>query len=121
LDESYTLKKGRGTTIDHLYIQSIPIPPIKTDERICIITGINISMQKDDSFMLSHTGLKYYYNTDRKVYNELILKYCPVEFKHSHIKKQIEKTAHAIRCRKTNQETKQKRIYPENQYRLFAL
>ena len=36
------------------------------NRRFCLITGLNISMQKSNSFLLSHAGLKYYYKTDKK-------------------------------------------------------
>lgn len=110
----------KGTQIDTLYIKSNHTP-LSTKNKYCKITGVNISMQKDCSEMLSHTGLKYYFNTDRKIFKELINKYCPDEWKQSDHKTQIEKTAHAIRCKKTNIENKQKRLYPENQYRLFDI
>ncbi len=71
--------------------------------------------------MLSHTGLKYYYQTDRKIFKELIRKYCPPEYSSSDIKTTIEKTAYAIRCKKSNSEFKQKRLYPRNQYLLFTV
>lgn len=114
-------KQGVGAQIDHLYIPSIRTPQHEPNQKVCIITGINISMQKDESLMLSHTGLKHYFKTDKKVFNELIRRYCPAEFIQSEYVLLIEKTAHAIRCKKTNREIKQKRMYPDNQFRLFAI
>ncbi len=63
--------------------------------------------------MLSHTGLKHYFKTDKKVFNELIRRYCPAEYIQSEYVLLIEKTAHAIRCKKTNREVKQKKLYPK--------
>ena len=44
------------------------------NRRFCQVTGLNISMQKE-STMLSHTGLKYYYKTDRKIFDEVKRKF----------------------------------------------
>jgi len=38
-------------------------------KRFCLVTGLNISMQKSDSILLSHTGLRYYLKTDIKINN----------------------------------------------------
>ena len=52
------------------------IPQLK--HIVCPVTGINISMQKGSSFLLSHTGLKYLYNTARKLYEAIKTQISPV-------------------------------------------
>ena len=44
------------------------------NRRFCLLTGLNISMQKRDSFLLSHTGLKYYYKTDKGLEVDFLLR-----------------------------------------------
>ena len=111
----------KGTQIDTLYIRSILIPLTNKNQKICAITGINISMQKDDSFLLSHTGLKYYYKTDKKIFNEVKRKYLSDEWVNSDFQIQIREIAHNIRNKFNNLKLKQRRLYPENQQILFNL
>jgi len=40
-------------------------------KRVCKVNGINIEMQKEKSGLLSHTGLKYYYQTDQKIFEQI--------------------------------------------------
>ncbi len=91
------------------------------NRRICSITGLNISMQKNDSVLLSHTGLNYYYKTDRKVFNELKRKYLSDRWRHQKYKVQIKEIAHNIRNTMSNQRRKQKKLYPDYQPALFQL
>ena len=84
----------------------------------CLVTGLNISMQKD-SLLLSHTGIKYYKKTDAKVYNEIKRKYLSAKWVDADIETQIKELAHNIRNTYNNRNIKQNRIYPENQYKMF--
>ena len=83
---------SRGASFDPLIILSIHAPqtenntsivcnnlenfqPLKMNSIVsknilCQVTKINISMQKNDSILLSHTGLKHYYKTDKKILNK---------------------------------------------------
>ena len=109
-----------GAKFDTLYIRSILTPPqLKND--VCRVTGINIEMQKEDSFLLSHSGLKYYYNTNRKLYNSIKRKYLSDKWQKTDFKTEIKEIAHNIRNTISNQRIKQKRIYPVNQLRLFNI
>lgn len=111
----------KGTNIDRLYILSKLAPLHDQKTNICIVTGLNIEMQKEDSFLLSHTGLKYYYQTDKKVFNEVKRKYLSDKWINADYKTQIKEIAHNIRNRNNNLKLKQKRIYPKDQFRLFEL
>jgi hypothetical protein len=72
------------------------------NRRFCLITGLNISMQKSNSFLLSHAGLKYYYKTDKKVFNEVKRKYLSHKWIDANDKIQIKEIAHNIRNKYNN-------------------
>ena len=86
----------------------------------CLVTGLNISMQKD-SLLLSHTGIKYYKKTDAKVYNEIKRKYLSTKWVDADIEIQIKELAHSIRNTYNNTKVKQDKLYSLNQYNLFDL
>lgn len=116
---------SRGVQTDSLYIGSIPTPPsmeIRAEnERICKITGLNISMQKDYSLMLSHTGLKYYFDTDKKIFEQVKRKYLPEQYFKDNTNAQIKRIAHNIRNTMSNKNIRKKKRIKElqNQYPLF--
>lgn len=129
---------SRGASFDPLIILSIHAPLsndndlklnesdtskkgiIKTNNILCEVTKFNISMQKNDSVLLSHTGLKYYYKTDRKVFEQIKRQYLSKQWINSDIEKQIKEIAHNIRNTKSNQKTKQIRIYQPQQVNLLS-
>jgi len=85
----------------------------------CIITGLDISMQKDGSFLLSHSGLKHYYTNNRELFNEVKNKYLSVKWFNASIETQIKEIAHNIRNTTNNQKIKQKRIYKPSQLNIL--
>lgn len=91
---------------------------IDNNRRFCLVTGLNISMQKSDSILLSHTGLKYYYKTNKKIYEEVKYKYLSTKWIDSNYKTQIKEIAHNIRNTHSNYKTKQQRIYQPQQLQL---
>lgn len=95
----------------------------KQDENrcFCSVTKLNISMQKSDSILLSHTGLRYYLKTDTKVFNEIKRKYLSDKWTMSDVETQIKEIAHNIRNTNYNTTNKQKRIYPTEQLQLFNI
>ena len=114
---------GRGASFDPLIILSIPAPLqniIQSKNILCQVTKINISMQKNDSILLSHTGLKYYFKTDRKIFEQIKRQYLSKQWIKSDIDKQIKEIAHNIRNAKSNQKTKQIRIYQPQQTNLLS-
>lgn len=86
---------------------------------ICKVTGINIEMQKNDSFLLSHTGLKYYYKTDRNIFEQIKRRYLSKKWLTADSETQIKEIAHNIRNAKSNRYIKQKRIYKPQQINLL--
>ncbi len=87
---------------------------------LCQVTKINISMQKNDSILLSHTGLKYYYKNDKKVFEQIKRRYLSNRWSSSDFETQIKEIAHNIRNAKSNQGIKQERIYRPKQVNLLS-
>ncbi|MBE7641053.1 hypothetical protein GUB10_11975 [Salegentibacter sp. BLCTC] len=104
-------------------LKTVVSTSIKSDpnRQFCKVTGLNISMQKKDSFLLSHTGLKYYYKTDKKVFNEVKRKQLSRLWKNADHKTQIIEIAHNIRNSYNNQKLKQERLYNPSQKTLFEI
>jgi len=92
----------------------------KPPKGICRVTGLPIFMQKD-SETLSHTGLYYYYKTDRKIFDEVKRRYLSKKWVKADHKTQIKQIAKNIRHTKTNRERKQEKLYPPGQPLLFDL
>lgn len=88
--------------------------------RKCLVTGLNISMQKQ-SILLSHTGLKYYKATDKKIFEQIKRKHLTTNWIYADAETQIKEIAHNIRdCHRT-QKAKQQRLYQPSQQRLFEI
>ncbi|TLP80927.1 hypothetical protein [Maribacter sp. ACAM166] len=105
----------------HILLKTVVSTSTETDKnrRICLVTGLNISMQKTDSILLSHTGLNYYYKTDKKKYKEIRARYLSRLWNNADHKTQIKEIAHNIRNAHSNGRIKQTALYSENQQRLF--
>jgi hypothetical protein len=87
--------------------------------RYCTVTNIDISMQKIESIFLSYSGLRYYYNNDKKTFEQLKTKYLSRLWLNSDIEIQIKELAHNIRNQSSNQRIKQYRIYKPMQQNLL--
>jgi hypothetical protein len=111
---------NRGASFDTLIIKSNHTPQQINKDKICIVTGVNISMQKDNSLLLSHTGLKYYYKTDKKIFEQIKRRYLSKRWLTSNIETQIKEIAHNIRNAKSNQKIKQVKIYHLKQFNLLS-
>jgi len=111
------------TQINPLHIRLktvVSTPPIADkNRRCCLVTGLNISMQRNDSNLLSHTGLKYYLKTDKKIYNELKRKHLSSNWYNSDNETQIKELAHNIRNKYNNDKIKRSRLYNTNQMQLI--
>ncbi|MEH6769453.1 hypothetical protein [Maribacter arcticus] len=119
------LLNSNTTQINPLYIglKTVVSTPTETDKnrRICLVTGLNISMQKTDSILLSHTGIRYYLKTDLKVYNEIKRKYLSTKWNDAEKETQIKELAHNIRNINSNRNIKQNKLYTPKQYQLFDM
>ncbi len=91
------------------------------DNRKCLITGIDISMQKEHSFLLSHTGLKHLYKTNRSLYEDIKKKHLSEHWVDVDLDIEIREIAHNIRDTIRCQRTKQERLYPKHQLHLFNI
>ena len=111
------------TQIDPLIILSkhvVSHNQITSKNTLCKVTGFNISMQKDNSILLSHTGLKYYYKTDRKIFEQLKRKYLSKQWSGANFETQIKEIAHNIRNTKSNQTIKQNKTYHTQQINMLS-
>ena len=121
-----------GKKIDFLNSKTIQIDPLTimskrivfndendTEKHLCKVTGFNISMQKEDSIFLSHTGLKYYYNTDKRIFEQIKRRYLSKIWFKSNFEIQIKEIAHNIRNTNSNLRIKQKRIYQPQQINIL--
>ncbi len=111
---------NRGASFDTLNIKSIHAPQQLNKDNICIITGVNISMQKDNSILLSHSGLRYYFKNDKKVFEQIKRKYLTENWIKSDFEIQIKEIAHNIRNHRSNQQNKQFKIYQPSQINLLS-
>ncbi len=109
----------RGARFDTLIIKSIHAPQQLIKNNICLVTGLNISMQKDNSILLSHSGLRYYFKNDKKIFEQIKRKYLTNTWTKSNFETQIKEIAHNIRNANSNKNLKQKRIYKPQQINLL--
>lgn len=84
-------------TTSNIGLKSTNKPPLK-----CRVTGIDISMQKEGSILLSHTGLKFYYQTDKNKFDLIKNKYLSKKWINSSFENQIKELAHNIRNKHSN-------------------
>jgi hypothetical protein len=96
-------------------LQRVTFSEFKSSSKFCKITGVDISMQRKDSFLLSHTGLMHLINNDIKEFERIKRKYLLPHWNNKPLKKQIKEIAHNIRNR-FNLRTKSTN---ENQLTLF--
>lgn len=92
----------------------------KKERRICRVTKLDISMQKDESILLSHSGIKYYLENNPNTFEKIKTEYLSSIWLNSDLKTQIKEIAHNIRNTHSNQLNKQNKLYPKNQIQLFA-
>jgi len=109
----------KTTCINPLHIPLIKGVNYSQQLRHCKVTGLNISMQKEDSSLLSHTGLKYYFNTNKKVYYQIRERYLTALWLDADYQTQIKEIAHNIRNNLKSMRITQKRLYPPQQLQMF--
>ncbi|MCG8761100.1 hypothetical protein G1L15_14525, partial [Tenacibaculum finnmarkense] len=111
LNTSSSINVNRAKNTIENQPQNQPPKPLKKEPRICIITGVNISTQKEDSFLLSHTGIKHLLKTDFSQFEKIRNKFIYPKFRFSDIEIQIKEIAHSIR----DKNVIRKRNYNNNQ------
>ena len=113
-------QQGERVIINSSYIElNTTQKHSKKKDALCKVTRLDISMQKIDSTMLSHTGLKFYYNTNKKEFNIVKNKYLSKKWTNASIDIQIREIAHNIRNKSNNQKITINREYNNNQTILF--
>ena len=71
-------------------------------EKICPVTGLDISMQPRNSKFLSSSGVKWYYENDRKIFDKALAPRLTESFKSKDINIQFREVAHSIRNADSN-------------------
>ena len=109
-----SLENSNCVTNNHIYERLNITQPKK-----CLITGIDISNQKNCSLTISENSLKQLYKND--IYTFQILKndYLPMRWITANLEKQFLEMAHNIRNAKSNSIIRHNRI-PQNQTNLFG-
>jgi len=85
------------------------------EQKKCLVTGLNIEMQKADSFLLSHTGLRYYQKTNGNIFGQLKRRYISATWQNATVDVQIRELAHNIRNQRSNTINSQRNRYPVSQ------
>lgn len=113
-------KKGADSTIykDGICTQK-QLQKDEVKNSLCLVTGFNISMQKKNSILLSHTGLRYYFQNDKDCFEQIKKRYLSKNWIKSDLKTQIKHIAHNIRNANSNRKIKQKSIYKKGQLTLL--
>jgi len=89
------------TTYNSLSIELNPVPPV-SEQRRCLVTGLDISMQKASSRFLGKNGIKFIYSNQPEVFIQL-RKRLSSKWDDAPSEKQIEEIAHSIRNEYHNQ------------------
>ncbi len=91
-----------------------------SNNKLCKVTGLNISMQKNNSLTLSFSGLRYLHQNDIKTFERLKNKYLSKVWINSSLETQIHELAHNIRNKKSNAIINHKRIYQPQQLNFLS-
>jgi hypothetical protein len=78
-------------------LQGVTFSDITTNERFCKVTGLDISMQRNDSFLLSHTGLFNLYDTNKAEFERMKRRFLTYRWMSKSVKEQVKEIAHNIR------------------------
>ena len=88
-------------------------------DRKCLITGLDISMQKESSILLSHTGLKHHSKTNKKEFENIKNKHLSKKWIEADFKTQIKELAHNIRNKYNNVKTGSRKRQSKTQTQMF--
>ena len=89
------------------YTSDTEIPPAKIKR--CPVTGLNISMQPTNSRFLSYTGVKWYYENDRKTFEKKLAVYLTDSCRKKGLSQQFKSISHSIRNKDSNPRNNTKR------------
>lgn len=126
-DRLRTINKEHGLNVQQLVndevinnvnkLQGVRNYKFTNEKRFCVLTGLEITMQRKDSFLLSHGGLYYLKKHEPETFNRVKKKFLSHNWLTSSIDKQVKEIAHVIRSRYNHQLSK----YPTYQTSLFDL
>ncbi len=106
----------------HLQLINLEYASPNENNRVCLVTGLDISMQRKGSKFLYRNGLKYYNENEPEIYKDLEKRFLTEKQRGKNLDRQIYFIAHNIRNTKTNKEHNQKqfekRNYKSNQLQL---
>lgn len=112
------LNKSKGRDIQTLIndqiintinqLQGVRNYNFSTNQRVCKLTGVNISMQRNDSFLLSHGGLYHLLHNDKKTFERISKLFLTSNWTTSSIDKKVKEIAHNIRAKYTHRKRKYK-------------
>ena len=88
--------------------------PPNQNNRVCLVTKLDISMQRKGSKYLCLVGLKYYKENEPEIYKILEEKYLTEDKKNTDMKTQFYYLAHCIRNVKTNLKHNRQRFESRN-------
>ena len=116
--DTYTIKSKR-------IVEGLNYEVKKTDETdhlkstVCRVTGLSLAGQKNSHF-ISHTGLNLLYKSDKDLFNLVLQKHLPKQYKNSDLETKIIQIAKSIRTKDCVNHIKQNRLYQNNQPQLFG-
>ena len=87
---------------------------LEQTNRLCLVTGLRIDMQRKNSVYLSNAGLLWYYKNDIKTFLQLQNRFLTSEKRKLKIIEQIYYIAHNIRNTKTNEYHNRKKFIERN-------
>ena len=87
---------------------------IEQTNRLCLVTGLRIDMQRKNSVYLSNAGLLWYYKNDIKTFLQLQNRFLTSDKRKLKIIEQIYYIAHNIRNTKTNEYHNRKKFIERN-------
>lgn len=112
LTDNFEIEKTESAKINHLY-KGLNLA--KTSKR-CLITGLSIDMQKEESKFLCTSGVRYYFNNHKEIYLELLFSRLNKKWHNSELETQFYYIHHSIRNEYHNPIHNKKRI--EDQMKL---
>ena len=72
------------------------------------------------NLQLSHSGLKFYFENDKKEFEKIKKRYLSKRWASAEFETQIKEIAHNIRNKNSNQSIKQSRIHKPQQVNMFS-
>lgn len=87
-----------------IQLQGLSFSDFTQKKRSCLLTGIDITVQRFDSFLLSHKGLKHLKETDFQTFERIKRKYLSSIWLDANESTQIKEIAHNIRTTYSNRQ-----------------